>query len=448
MLRLEVEDVRKQGSAQLLGYTFEAQTFETLALAGGSNLINALTQIFLTVPLLIVGPNGFLEVVLFLCWLAFILLLGWQYWNQYRRWTKLRLDMTNDLVEKMAGQRTRLAQEAPDRWHAGEDRALSTYLSWSGRLDRTAALVEVLPARGWVVVGFIGLLPALFNTSVSGPQLAVGLGAILFGLNPLALLGEGLPDMVGALTAWQQVQPVIKAVKPKNNQTSIAPNFGTMLANENKAEADDKSDHSRHAFFEAEAVSFRYSDRTSYVLENCRLQIERGDRILVEGPSGGGKSTLAGLLGGLHQPHSGRLRLHGVDSQSTGLAGWRERVVIAPQFHENHVLTETFAFNLLMGRSWPPRPSDLREAETLCHELGLGDLLARMPSGLFQMVGETGWQLSHGERSRLYIARSLLQTSDLIVLDESFAALDPKTLNQVLECVLKRAKTLLVIAHP
>ena len=91
---------------------------------------------------------------------------------------------------------------------------------------------------------------------------------------------------------------------------------------------------------------------------------------------------------------------------------------------------------------------DLQQAETLCRALGLGDLLDRMPAGLLQRVGETGWQLSHGERSRLYIARALLQNADLVVLDESFAALDPETLGQVLRCVLNRASTVLVIAHP
>jgi len=74
------------------------------------------------------------------------------------------------------------------------------------------------------------------------------------------------------------------------------------------------------------------------------------------------------------------------------------------QFHENHVFTGTFAFNLLMGRAWLPRQEDLIEAEALCRELGLSELLDRMPAGLMQMVGETGWRLSHGERSRLFLA--------------------------------------------
>jgi ATP-binding cassette subfamily B protein len=65
-----------------------------------------------------------------------------------------------------------------------------------------------------------------------------------------------------------------------------------------------------------------------------------------------------------------------------------------------------------------------------------------------QMVGETGWQLSHGEKSRLYIARALLQEAELLVLDESFGALDPETLQKAMGCVLARAPTMVVIAHP
>jgi len=96
---------------------------------------------------------------------------------------------------------------------------------------------------------------------------------------------------------------------------------------------------------------------------------------------------------------------------------------------------------------WPAQPEDVQQAEALCRELGLGDLLDRMPAGLQQMVGETGWQLSHGERSRLYIARALLQNADLVVLDESLAALDPENFYQSLHCVLDHASTLLMIAH-
>ena len=86
-------------------------------------------------------------------------------------------------------------------------------------------------------------------------------------------------------------------------------------------------------------------------------------------------------------------------------------------------------------------------AGPVSRDLGLGELLDAMPAGLAQPVGETGWQLSHGERSRLFGARALLSRAEIIVLDESFAALDPESLRQALACVLDRASTLLVISH-
>ena len=101
-----------------------------------------------------------------------------------------------------------------------------------------------------------------------------------------------------------------------------------------------------------------------------------------------------------------------------------------------------------MGRDWPPSRTDIAEAGEVCDDLGLGPLVARMPAGLMEMVGETGWQLSQGEKSRVFLARALLQRADLVVLDESFAALDPKSLKLCPEAVLQRAPGLLMIAHP
>jgi ATP-binding cassette subfamily B protein len=199
---------------------------------------------------------------------------------------------------------------------------------------------------------------------------------------------------------------------------------------------------------EARDLRFRYPERGEPVLRGVDIRIGAGERLLLEGSSGGGKSTLASLLAGSRVPDSGLLLLDGLDRQTLGAAGWRRRVVLAPQFHDNHVLIGTFAFNALMGRGWPPRPSDLEEAAALCRALDLGPLLDRMPGGMLQMVGETGWQLSHGEKSRLYLARALLQGGGMIILDESFAALDPETLGRSLAAALAKASTILVIAHP
>jgi len=105
------------------------------------------------------------------------------------------------------------------------------------------------------------------------------------------------------------------------------------------------------------------------------------------------------------------------------------------------------AFNLLMGRSWPPRPQDLAQATAICEELGLGPLLRRMPAGIGQVVGETGWRLSQGERARLCLARALLADHDVLILDEPLGALDPHTANTILDVVRRRARTLVVISQ-
>jgi ATP-binding cassette subfamily B protein len=195
-------------------------------------------------------------------------------------------------------------------------------------------------------------------------------------------------------------------------------------------------------------LHFRYTGRHEPVLRGVNLRIGPRDRLLVEGPSGGGKSTLGALLTGLRAPDAGVVLVGGLDRQTLGDPGWRRRVVAAPQFHENHLISASLAFNLLMGRHWPATQRDLECAQETCEDLGLGPLLERMPGGLMQMVGETGWQLSHGERSRVFIARALLQNADLVVLDESLGALDPETLERTMRSVRKRAPALIVIAHP
>ena len=197
----------------------------------------------------------------------------------------------------------------------------------------------------------------------------------------------------------------------------------------------------------ARGLAYSHAGR-SPVLAGCDLIVARGERVLLQGASGAGKSTLAAILAGLRKPETGLVLVGGLDRASVGAHGWRRRVAFAPQFHENHMFGAPLAFNLLMGRGWPPSRDDLAAAAAICGELGLGDLVERMPGGLFQQVGEIGWQLSHGERSRVFLARALLQDADVVVLDESLAALDPENLAIVIRCVEARTRTAIVIAHP
>jgi ATP-binding cassette subfamily B protein len=442
VLRLEPEEIRHQGAGQLLGRVLNSEAMEYLALYGGHVGLIALTEIVLALPILVLGSGGWLHALILLAWVGVAVLLCWRYFRDRRTWTEARLGMTHDLVEQMVGHRTRLAQQPADRWHEGEDRALERYLGLSAEMDRRAALLRIAIPRGWLLLSLVVIAPGFVTGTATPAALAIALGGALFSFKSLWKLVRGLSDLAEAAISWRQVAPVFRAASRAEEAAPPA------LAAIERGGPRSESLPEAPVVIEGHQLVYRYGERADPVLHGCDLVIRPGERLLLEGPSGGGKSTLASLLVGLRVPQSGLLLLEGLDRHSLGAEGWRRRAVAAPQFQENHVLIETFAFNLLMGRGWPPRPEDLQEAEAVCRELGLGDLLDRMPAGLLQMVGESGWQLSHGEKSRLYIARALLQKAELVVLDESFAALDPESLRQALACVLARARTLLVIAHP
>lgn len=439
-LRLEPEEIRHAGVGQHLARVVESEALEQFALEGGILSLMHTLDLLLALPLLVLGAGGWLHGFALIAWSGLLLGIGWRYFRQRHRWTEHRLQLTQDLIERMVGHRTRLAQESPERWHTGEDQRLERYLKQSVTLDRTTVVLKTLAARGWLILSLLALAPALISDQPSLGGLALGLGGALFAYQSFSFLAEGLMGVMDAAIAWKQVALLFHAAaRPTLTGSAHFAVIPTSTVNPPSGAP---------PLVEADGLFFRYQARGEPILQGCQLRIAPGDHLLLEGPSGGGKSTFVSLLTGLRLPESGRLRLHGLDQQTLGTLGWRRRVAAAPQFHENYIFTETFAFNLLMGRRWPPKPADLQDALLICQELGLEELIDKMPAGLAQMVGETGWQLSQGERSRLYIARALLQNADLIILDESFAALDPETLRQCLRCVLNRASTLLVIAHP
>jgi ATP-binding cassette subfamily B protein len=435
-LRLHPDEVRHQGVGQMMGRVFEADTVEMLALRGGLTGIMCLIELSMAGGVLASGAGGWFHASLLLIWCLLTAGFGYQFFLLLRRWTVEQRDLTHDLIERMVGHRTLLAQDSPAHWHDGEDEHLYRYLCLTKTLDERVRRYTSLLARGWLLMGLAGLIPAFVAGEIEPGSVAVGLGGVLSAELALRQLRLSMVSSLGAMVSWEQIKPLFTAAGRKRKgfhtpvqATELEPiSAGTTL-------------------LESHHLKFQYPGRYDQLLQKCQFRILAGDRILLTGPSGSGKSTLVALMTGLREPTGGLLLWQGVDPTTSGTRSWRQRVVSAPQFHENYVLTGTFAFNVLMGRGWPPRSGDMQEAKALCQALGLGELLERMPGGLHQMVGEIGWQLSHGERSRLYIARALLQETELLILDESFAALDPESLQQTVECVLEQSKTLVVVTH-
>ncbi len=437
-LKMNPDSIRHQGIGQLMGHVAESEKLETLAINGGLTGLLAVIEIILAVCVLVIGFGGLLHIFMLLVWLTVTFLITRSFYLKRKKWTECRLNMTHNLVERMVGHRTRLAQEAPDQWHEAEDQELDHYADISCRVDRLVISLNSLIPRGWIVMALISFVPILSFRNPSSALMAVAIGGILLAYQALKKLTTSLNKITGAIIAWNDLKIFFEAA----SQSEIPKVLNLTPFDDSTAISDSRS------LLYLRDIDFSHISSPKKVLDSVNLKILLGDRLLLQGPSGGGKSTLVSLLTALRKPDSGFLLLRGLDEKTWSENRWRKHVVAAPQFHENRILTGTFAFNLLMGREWPPNQNDLEEAEALCHELGLGRLLEQMPAGMMQMVGETGWQLSHGEKSRVYIARALLQKSPLIILDESFAALDPETLKDVLKCVEERAMTLLIIAHP
>jgi ATP-binding cassette subfamily B protein len=435
---IDSQNVRQKGLGQLLSLVLESELLELLGIGGVITGALAGIELGFAAALLLLGANDVLLTVLLIAWLAVSGFLAFRFYQRKLLATHQRLALTGALVETMLGQRTRLAQSPWAEWHLSEDASTGHYLRLLRRADEAAALLVSLVPRGWLALAALGLTFRLIN-QVALYELASAVGGSFLAYAALRSLGGALPQLGEALIAWREVRPLFE-VRPSGPRPAVPEEVARAGGSETAS--------TRQPILEAHEFEYGYRERGKVVLSGASLSLWSGDRVILEGPSGSGKSTLAALLAGLRQPTGGIILLRGFDQHTLGLEAWRRQVAVAPQFHENHVLSAPFAFNLLMARPWPPQADDLAEVEILCEELGLGRLLQRMPGGLFQMVGEMGWQLSHGERSRLFIARALLQRAEVVILDESFAALDPVTLERVLRCALRRAKTLVVIAHP
>ena len=433
-LRIDPDQMRRDGVGIALGRVLESSALHTLASTGGLQILQAAIELVLAGVALAAGATGAVHLGLLVIFVGIALFVGRQLLVARRTATRVRMEITHGLVESMVGHATRLAQGDLDELTAKDDRSLVRYLGACRLVDDVSVRLKSVWLV-WNVVAVAALAPILVYGNPSATALAVSIGGVWYaGMAIYRLTEFATPPCVDALIAWDSVAELAKAAEtvPDSAPPSLAlapPSPGAPA-------------------LAARSVGYRHARRGAHVLSGCDLTVERGERVLLEGSSGAGKSTLAAIVAGLRKPESGLVLVGGLDRTSVGASGWRRRIAYAPQFHDNHVFAAPLAFNLLMGRAWPPSRADLVDAEAVCRDLGLGDLLDRMPGGMFQQVGELGWKLSNGERSRVFLARALLQRADVVVLDESLAALDPENLAIAIRCIEKRVPTAIVIAHP
>lgn len=432
-LSIDRQVIRQRGVGQLFGLVVESAAVESLALSGGLTAACAAIELLVAGFILGQGLGWFLPLLL-AAWVAATALLTFRFWRRRQQWTAARVHLSEQLLEAMVGHRTRLVQQLEATQREADDIRLDRYLQQSRAMDEASVWLSALMPRGWIVIAIAALTPALVEGR-SATALGIALGGILLAYRGLQRLSGGLSSLSGAVIAGRSVSDLAGAAE------RTAPQGITGATSSQRSSQDGVAAQLRD-------VTFRYRDHGEPVLRATTLTVQRGDHLLIEGPSGSGKTTLAAVAAGLTKPESGLVLVGGLDRASVGADGWREKVVMAPQPNDNYLITGSLAFNLLMGRQWPPERADLDSAEAVCRELGLGELLDRLPAGLNQIVGETGWQLSQGERTRVFLARALLQRPELLILDESFGGLDWENVDRAMRCVHERAATVLAIAHP
>lgn len=194
------------------------------------------------------------------------------------------------------------------------------------------------------------------------------------------------------------------------------------------------------------ALRFRYPGSERPALDGIDLDIPSGTTLALVGATGAGKSTIVKLVARLYDPaptDTGRIRVDGVDIRDYRLSDYRRRLGIVPQ--EAHLFTGDIAGNIAFGK---PSASEVEIAEA-ARAVGAAEMIASLPLGMRQPVGERGRGLSAGQRQLIALARAHLVDPDLLLLDEATATLDPDTEEKVLAATgsLARDRTTVVVAH-
>ena len=179
------------------------------------------------------------------------------------------------------------------------------------------------------------------------------------------------------------------------------------------------------------------------VLHGISFTAEPGQMVALVGSSGAGKSTIASLVARLYDVDSGTVRLAGADVRDVTFASLKETVGVVTQ--DGHLFHESIRSNLTLAA---PSAGDDQLWDAL-RRARLADVVADMPDGLDTVVGERGYRLSGGQRQRLTIARLLLGSSRVVVLDEATASLDSESEAAVQQALTEAlaGRTSIVIAH-
>ena len=284
-------------------------------------------------------------------------------------------------------------------------------------------LLEVIPNLTLIIVLGLGAYAAGHQYVTMGTLVAF-ITMMLSLVWPIASLGFLLSMMQESFTAANRIAEIFDAPKEIADGPSAETPQGGRL------ELDD--------------VGFRFPDAADddWALRHVDLVVEPGETVALVGSTGSGKSVLAALLSRLYDVTEGAIRIDGRDIRELSLSALRQ--TIATAFEDPTLFSMSVAENLRLGRPYATA-DELAQAI----DVAAAQFVYDLPFGLDTRIGEQGMSLSGGQRQRLSLARAILATPKILVLDDTLSALDVHT-EAVVEEALRRvlhAVTGIVVAH-
>ena len=194
-------------------------------------------------------------------------------------------------------------------------------------------------------------------------------------------------------------------------------------------------------------VSFSYPGTERPAVSDLTLSVAAGETVALVGATGAGKSTVVKLIARFYDPTAGAVLVDDVDLRDYDPSEFRRRLGVVPQ--EAHLFSGDVASNVGYGAAFDGVNGDRAAIETAVRSVGALPMVADLPDGFRQHVGERGQGLSAGQRQLIALARAELVDPDVLLLDEATAALDPATESVVLAASerLARPRTTFVVAH-
>ncbi|MGG3282405.1 ABC transporter ATP-binding protein [Paenibacillus solani] len=196
---------------------------------------------------------------------------------------------------------------------------------------------------------------------------------------------------------------------------------------------------------EVDNLSFTYATHTSPLLKGISFSIKPGEKIAIVGENGAGKSTLVKCLLGLYMPNHGTIRFDGIDIRSIDSKSMRDNVSAVFQDFVSYQMTARE--NIAMGHE---RINDDALVEEASVKAGLK--LMKLPNGLDTELGamfNNGYELSGGQWQKIALSRAFMRDSQVVILDEPTAALDPRAEAEIYDNFAKlyEGKTTIMISH-